>query len=287
MTWTKHQAPANNDPDNDNHLHDPHEAAFRPTDRVPKVLGLIPPVGLAAFAAAAISRGDPIKTGIQGFMYDIRTALLPFLFVFNTDLLLIDVGWAQGFMVFVIAVVAMMCFAAATQGYFFARNKIWEVPVLLLVAFTLFRPGYWLDQIQAPYNFFEGAAVIEQASTLPEGSKMRVVVSGPDFDSGEITSSTFVPVLPAGDDGAARLGESGLATISEDGILKIDDPAFGSPYFEKLSMQYDFYGDEPVQILRAEVAADRMQKEWFFLPALVLLLLLILVQRRRATQPAF
>jgi hypothetical protein len=42
-----------------------------------------------------------------------------------------------------------------------------------------------------------------------------------------------------------------------------------------------------VQIVRAEVEADRMAKEWFFLPALVLLFLLILVQRRRATQPAF
>jgi TRAP-type uncharacterized transport system fused permease subunit len=55
-----------------------------------------PPVGLAAYAAAAISGGDPIKTGVQGFAYDIRTALLPFLFIFNTELLLIDVGPVQG-----------------------------------------------------------------------------------------------------------------------------------------------------------------------------------------------
>ena len=54
-----------------------------------------PPVGLAAFAAAAISGGDPIRTGVQGFMYDIRTALLPFLFIFNTELLLIDVRRAR------------------------------------------------------------------------------------------------------------------------------------------------------------------------------------------------
>ena len=44
-----------------------------------------PPVGLAAFAASAISGGDPFRTGIQGFMYDIRTAILPFLFIFNTS----------------------------------------------------------------------------------------------------------------------------------------------------------------------------------------------------------
>jgi TRAP-type uncharacterized transport system fused permease subunit len=60
-----------------------------------------PPVGLAAFAAAAISGGDPIKTGVQGFTYDIRTALLPFLFIFNTELLLIDVGPAKAIFVFI------------------------------------------------------------------------------------------------------------------------------------------------------------------------------------------
>jgi hypothetical protein len=75
--------------------------------------------------------------------------------------------------------------------------------------------------------------------------------------------------------------------VAEDGMATVEEPAFGSPYYEKLSKQYDFYGDEPVQILRAEVAAERMAKEWFFLPAFVLLLLLILVQRKRATQPAF
>src|SRR6056300_2038860 len=58
-----------------------------------------PPVGLAAFAAAAISGGDPIRTGVQGFAYDIRTALLPFLFIFNTELLLINVGVVKAFFV--------------------------------------------------------------------------------------------------------------------------------------------------------------------------------------------
>jgi TRAP transporter 4TM/12TM fusion protein len=250
-----------------------------------------PPVGLAAFAAAAISRGDPIKTGIQGFMYDIRTALLPFLFIFNTDLLLINVGWMQGIMVFAVAVVAMMCFAAATQGYFFARNKIWEVPILLLVAFTLFRPGYWLDQMQAPYDHYEGLAVMEQVGTLPEGTEVRLVISGPDFDSGKIVTTTLVPSMGAmsgtGADGAARLSEVGLPALIEGEVIQLEEPGFATPYFEKLSNQYDFYGDDPVQIISADVAASRSPKELFFLPAFLLLLLLILVQRRRATQPAF
>jgi TRAP-type uncharacterized transport system fused permease subunit len=50
-----------------------------------------PPVALAAYAAAGLSGADPLKTGIQGFIYEIRTAILPFMFVFNTELLLIGV----------------------------------------------------------------------------------------------------------------------------------------------------------------------------------------------------
>jgi len=181
----------------------------------------------------------------------------------------------------------MMCFAGATQGYFFARNKIWEVPILLLVAFTLFRPGYWLDQVEPPFDHYQGDAVIEAAGSLPEGSRMRIILSGPDFDTGDKLESTLAPELGPAGDGVARLQAMGLPVLSEDGVIKLEEPMFDSPFFEKLTRQYDFYGDEAVQVLRAEVEAERMPKELFFLPAFVLLTLLILIQRRRATQPAF
>ena len=81
-----------------------------------------PPVGLAAFAAAAISRGDPIKTGIQGFTYDIRTALLRSCSYSIRNCLLIDVGPVKAVFIFIVAVIAMMLFAAATQGYFLRQK---------------------------------------------------------------------------------------------------------------------------------------------------------------------
>ncbi|MDN3722157.1 DUF3394 domain-containing protein [Roseibium salinum] len=130
-----------------------------------------PPVGLAAFAAAAISGGDPIRTGIQGFAYDIRTALLPFLFIFNTELLLIDVGPAKAVFIFIVGVTAMMLFAAATQGYFLARSRIWETVALLLVAFTLFRPGFWLDYVQPPFVDRPGTELIELAGEVEDGGR--------------------------------------------------------------------------------------------------------------------
>ncbi|BCR04413.1 C4-dicarboxylate ABC transporter [Desulfuromonas versatilis] len=104
---------------------------------------ITPPVGLAAFAAAAIAKSNPIKTGLQGFMYDIRTAVLPFMFIFNTHMLLIGVdSFAQGLYIFGMTCVGMFAFAAATQGWFVKRNRWYEVPLLLLVTAVMFRPGF-------------------------------------------------------------------------------------------------------------------------------------------------
>ena len=113
-----------------------------------------PPVGLGAFAASAISGGDPIKTGIQGFAYDIRTAILPFLFIFNTDLLLINVGFLGGVVVFCTALAAMLLFASATQGWFLTRNKWWDTVALLLIALYFIPPrllaGYCRPALSLP-----------------------------------------------------------------------------------------------------------------------------------------
>ncbi len=100
-----------------------------------------PPVGLAAYAAAAIAKSPPIPTGIQGFMYDIRTAILPFMFIFNADLILENItSWTQGILIFVMACVGNFAFASATQGWFVARNKIWEIPFFFCVTISLMRP---------------------------------------------------------------------------------------------------------------------------------------------------
>ncbi|WP_068407991.1 TRAP transporter permease [Labrenzia sp. OB1] len=247
-----------------------------------------PPVGLAAFAAAAISGGDPIRTGIQGFSYDIRTALLPFLFIFNTELLLIDVGPVKAVFIFVIGVTAMMLFAAATQGYFLARSRIWETVALLLVAFTLFRPGFWLDYVQPPYVDRPGSDLVQLAGEVEDGGTLRIVVSGPDFDDpDQIEDLTLVLELgPKADDGTDRLFKIGL-TVMEDGDKTIlEEPLPGTPYFTQLQ-GYDYYADESVVVSKVQLPAERMAKEVFYIPALLLLGLVILMQRRRQTVPAY
>jgi len=259
-----------------------------------------PPVGLAAFAAAAISGGDPIKTGVQGFMYDIRTALLPFLFIFNTDLLLIDVSFGGAVLVFITAVLAMMLFAAATQGYFFAKSYIWESALLLLVAFTLFRPGFWLDQISPEFDKRPGSEIHKVAEKLPPGTDLRVVVSGPSSRNPDKTNRTnfIIPIGKAGT-GSDRLTAVGLEVTVEGDAAKLEEPnpfsLFGTSeaiktYKKKLtglSKQFDFLGDKPVVVSSVLVPNERLPKEIFFIPGLLLLGLVILLQRGRQTQPAF
>jgi TRAP transporter 4TM/12TM fusion protein len=112
-----------------------------------------PPVGLAAYAAAAIAKSPPIATGIQGFMYDIRTAILPFMFIFNADLILHNVtSWPQGILIFLMACLGNFAFASATQGWFVARNKIWEVPFFLAVTMSLMRPDLIASLIGIPHE---------------------------------------------------------------------------------------------------------------------------------------
>ena len=243
-----------------------------------------PPVGLAAFAAAAISKGDPIKTGLQGFAYDIRTALLPFLFIFNTDLLLINVSPLKAIFVFIIAVIAMMLFASATQGYLLTRNKIWESAILLLVAFSLFRPGFWLDQIDPPHEKVEPTKVYEIVRDIPPNGVMTIVVSGPDFDTGEVTSTTVL--IPLGDPAEAekRLSGTGLTIIDEDGQIRIEEPFVGTDLFDKIGDMFDYYADNPVVIDHIQQPRDRLPKEVFYIPAVMVLVIVVLMQRRRRSQ---
>ncbi|MBU1712033.1 MAG: TRAP transporter permease [Proteobacteria bacterium] len=118
-----------------------------------------PPVGLAAYAAAAIAKSDPIRTGIQGFTYDIRTAILPFMFIFNTDILLIGIDdWPHIITIFLTGAMAMCAFAALTQNYFAAKNRIYESLLLAAVVIVVLRP-HWVADVTGFGNNFVWYAI--------------------------------------------------------------------------------------------------------------------------------
>ena len=101
------------------------------------------------------------------------------------------------------------------------------------------------------------------------------------FDSGEIESTTILVNLGQPADAVERLRNAGLSVTVEDGRAILEEPFPGTPYFESLGKSFDYYGDEPVQIAEIREPADRIAKEVFYIPAVLLLALIIVLQRRR------
>lgn len=236
-----------------------------------------PPVGLASFAAAAISRADPIKTGIAAFAYSLRTVVLPFLFIFNTKLLLIGIEGPIDLALTVLgAVTAVLVFAAATQGYFVARNKLWESAVLLLVAFTLFRPQYWVDQIAPPFQtvpYTEAVPLIEGAAA---DVSLRLTATGETLE-GDIETRTVL--LPLGEKASVdvRLEHAGLILRTEEGSTFVDDVVFGGPAADA-GIDFDW------EVLSIELPNDQPNAYFMYLPAGGLLFGVWVFQRRRRTR---
>ncbi|WP_313118358.1 TRAP transporter permease [Ectopseudomonas guguanensis] len=232
-----------------------------------------PPVGLASFAAAAVSKGDPIKTGLVAFFYSLRTAALPFLFIFNTDLLLIDVDFWHGVIIFIVATIAMLIFAAGTQGFFLVRSRLYESALLLLVAFTLFRPGFWMDMLHDPYQEVPPAELAQALDGVEDGSSLRLRVLGENAVGDPREFTVLLPV-PDGASGQERLEKLGLNLYEEGDKVLVDSVTFGSMAADA-GLEFD------QQILSVRAPTDRWMKELMWIPGFLLFGLIVLLQRRR------
>ncbi|OBT16755.1 C4-dicarboxylate ABC transporter [Vibrio sp. UCD-FRSSP16_10] len=234
-----------------------------------------PPVGLAAFAAAAIAKSDPIRTGIQGFTYDIRTAILPFMFVFNTQLLMMGIdSWWHLLLTVLSATTAMLLFSAATQGWWFTKNKWWETIALLLLTFTFFRPGFWWDQVYPAKIEVPATQISTVVQDMPIGQPLEMRVEGETLD-GKFMSKTVR--LPFDDDATTaedRISSMGLMLSKSADKVIIDMVEFGSPA-EASGIDFDW------QIKHIIQKAERPMKELVFIPALLLVILMVINQKRR------
>ena len=113
-----------------------------------------PPVGLASYAAAAISGGDPLKTGVQAFWYSLRTGILPIVFLFNHELLLIGIEniW-HALLVIITSLIGILIFTAATQRWFFSKLRWYEIIVFLFISISLLSPEFILNKFYPKYNY--------------------------------------------------------------------------------------------------------------------------------------
>ena len=139
---------------------------------------ITPPVGLASYAAAAISRADPIQTGIQAFWYSLRTAILPIVFIFNHELLLIGIeNWIHALVVISTSLIAILVFTAATQRWFLTQMRWYEVIAFLIIAMSLFRPGFILDQFYPEYNTKNLSSENIRLATFKQDEMVRIKIT--------------------------------------------------------------------------------------------------------------
>lgn len=235
-----------------------------------------PPVGLAAYAAAAIAGADPMRVGWQGTWYELRTLLLPFVFIFNPEILLIDIGGPVHFSIVMgCATLAMMAFVAALQGFFLARNRWWETLLLLLICFTLFRPNFWMDRIAPPLRLLPASELVRVIDQMPGAAVLRLRVATQDM-SGDDTVKAIRLNLGDKGDTKARLAEAGLVMAS--GNTPTVTSVRPGSQAARLRIRP---GD---QIEGVSVPNQRPSPFLFAIPALAVLLAIALLQRRRARQ---
>ncbi|WP_263768475.1 TRAP transporter permease [Propionivibrio soli] len=233
-----------------------------------------PPVGLAAYAAAGIAKADPLVTGFQAFWYSIRTSVLPFMFIYNTQLLLIGINSIPELvLVVVFAIVASLLFVAASQNWFITRSKWYETVILLLIAFSLFRPNFWMDMIYPPYSKVPATDLIQTIEKAPANEQLRVWVEGEDMNGDPVRKGMLIPLGEPGK-AAERLDRFGLRVIPMAGQIDVISVKFRSKA-EKAGFQ------QGQKITDLEVENKRPRPEWIFVPTLGVLAFVVFAQRRR------
>jgi len=232
-----------------------------------------PPVGLAAYAAAAIAGADPMRVGWQGTWYEFRTVLLPFIFIFNPEILLIDIGSIWHFLVVLgCGTLAMGAFVAALQGYFITRNRWWETALLLLICFTLFRPDFWMNRVAPPFRDAPASEITRVIEETSAGGALRVRVVSQDLDGNDVTKAVRLTLGDAGD-ARKRLAQSGIVLASGPAPTIISvRPGSEAARLKLLP------GDKIDALI---VHSERPNPFLFAIPALFALAGIVLIQRRR------
>jgi TRAP transporter 4TM/12TM fusion protein len=103
-----------------------------------------PPVALAGFAGAAIAGSKPLETSVQAWKYAKGLYLIPLFMVFNEEIILGGplplVIWSG-----TIAIIALVAFAAALEGYLWAPMPVWQRILLVPGVIAIFWPDLTIE----------------------------------------------------------------------------------------------------------------------------------------------
>lgn len=238
---------------------------------------ITPPVGLATFAASAISGEDSLKTGVQGAVYALRTVILPFIWIFNPQLLLINVHTTGELIRVVLAcTLATLVFAAVTMNWFRVKNRWWEAVALAVAVVLLFRPDFFMDRLHPEYRDVPAAQVFDVARDRPSNDRVVMVIKGTTIEGDDVTKTVALQLGDAGPDGRKRLMDAGLQLVPLGDMVQIGAIKFGTA-----AAKSGF--EQGWDVSAIKVPTDRPTPHWFYLPALLLVALVWWSQGRRLT----
>lgn len=106
---------------------------------------ITPPVALAAYAGSAIAKGNPFKTGVQATKLVIGAFLIPYIFVMNPALILIDTTWYQVLQIICTSLIGMISISAGTTGWLLGAANRLERVVMFVGGFMLIMPDLLTD----------------------------------------------------------------------------------------------------------------------------------------------
>ena len=236
---------------------------------------ITPPVGLATFAASAISGEDSLKTGVQGAVYALRTVILPFIWIFNPQLLLINVHTTGELIRVVLAcTLATLVFAAVTMNWFRVKSRWWEALALAVAVVLLFRPDFFMDRLHPEYRDVPAAQVFDVARDRPSNDRVVMVIKGTTIEGDDVTKTVALQLGEAGPDGRKRLMDAGLQLVPLGDTVQIGAIKFGTA-----AAKSGF--EQGWDVSAIKVPTDRPTPHWFYLPALLLVALVWWSQGRR------
>ncbi|WP_337969575.1 TRAP transporter permease [Virgibacillus salexigens] len=103
------------------------------------VADITPPVALAAFAATGISGGEPIRTGVNAAKLAIAAFIIPYMFVLQPQLLMIDTNLLEISWILITAIAGMIAIGAGLIGFWYLKlnwvGRILSVAIGLLLIY--------------------------------------------------------------------------------------------------------------------------------------------------------
>lgn len=131
------------------------------------VADITPPVALAAYAGSAIAKSNPMRTAYNATKMAVAAFLIPYIFCFNPEMLLIDTNAVSVIMIYVTALFGIVGVASALEGYFLTDMGFVDRILFIAGGLMMIFPGGLTDAL--------GLGLITAATAMQYVRKKKVV----------------------------------------------------------------------------------------------------------------